>query len=316
MPLDPQIRQLLTMLNAMGTQGLSSTTPQQARRWFRTFTVDLRPPETIVPVAAAEDVELPGPAGSLPARRYRPEAAGPMPTIVFFHGGGFVIGDIDTHDNQCRTLCRDVGAVVLSVGYRLAPETPWPGAVEDCLAATRWAGEHVGELGGDPAAIAVAGDSAGGNLAAVVAQRVRDEGGPRLAAQLLIYPGVDMEEDEARYPSYAANGEGFFLTADDMRWFADQYAGPAADRRDPTLSPLHGTLAGLPPAVITTAEYDPLRDQGTTYADALRGAGVPVVHLDFPGLIHGYFDMSRLSPACAEAVGATCEALRERLAAA
>ena len=314
MPLDPPIQQLLSMLAAVGVADMSTTTPAEARTWFRTFTVDMRPPETVVPVGAVDDLELPGPAGPLPARRYRPPGEGPHPTIVFFHGGGFVIGDVDTHDNQCRTLCRDVGAVVLSVGYRLAPETPWPGPVEDCLAATRWAGAHLDELGGEPAAVAVAGDSAGGNLAAVVAQRVRDEGGPALAAQLLIYPGVDMDDDEERYPSYTANGEGYFLTAADMRWFADNYAAAAPDRRDPGISPLYGDLAGLPPAVVTTAEYDPLHDQGAAYAHALEDAGVPVVHLDFAGLIHGYFDMARLSPACAEAVGATCEALRERLA--
>ena len=146
MPLDPPIQQLLSMLAAVGVADMSTTTPAEARTWFRTFTVDMRPPETVVPVGAVDDLEIPGPAGSLPARRYRPQGEGPHPTIVFFHGGGFVIGDIDTHDNQCRTLCRDVGAVVLSVGYRLAPETPWPGPVEDCLAAARWAGEHRGVL--------------------------------------------------------------------------------------------------------------------------------------------------------------------------
>ncbi len=178
MPVDPPIQGMLAMLAAMQRPALAAGTPEEARRAFRMLTVDLRPAETIVPVAATEDLEVPGAAGPLPARIYRPEAEGEVPTIVFFHGGGFVIGDVDTHDNQCRALCREAEAVVLSVGYRLAPEHPFPAAPEDCLAATRWAAEHVAELGGDAGRIAVAGDSAGGNLAAVVALMARDAGGP------------------------------------------------------------------------------------------------------------------------------------------
>jgi acetyl esterase len=231
--------------------------------------------------------------------------------VVFFHGGGFVLGDVDTHDNQCRALCTGVEAVVLSVGYRLAPEHPCPAAVDDCLAATRWAAEHVADLGGDRDRIAVAGDSAGGNLAAVVCQQARDTGGPALAAQLLIYPGVDFE---TRYPSEEENAEGYFLTLEDMIWFADNYAGHM-DRRDPRMSPLRAAeLSGLPPAVIATAEFDPLRDQGEAYADALERAGVPVVRRRYDGLIHGFFDLGALSPACAGAVSELCADLRGLLA--
>jgi acetyl esterase len=235
--------------------------------------------------------------------------------VLFIHGGGFVIGDIDTHDNQCRTICREVGAVVLSVGYRLAPEAPFPAAVEDCVAALSWTVEHITELGDDAGRLAIAGDSAGGNLAAVTARLARDAGGPALAAQLLIYPGTDFRDGGgARYPSRTENAEGYFLTAADMRWFSEHYVG-GSDPNDPRLSPiLSESLAGLPPAVVVTAEFDPLRDEGEAYADALEQAGVPVTHVRYNGLIHGFFDLAPLSPAAAEAVRETCANLRRLLA--
>ena len=201
--------------------------------------------------------------------------------------------------------------MVLSTDYRLAPEAPFPAALEDALCATRWAAENVADLGGDPDRIAVAGDSAGGNLAAVVAQQLRDTG-PALAAQLLIYPGTDFVE---RYPSEQENAEGYFLTLEDMAWFAGHYVDEA-DPADPRLSPLRAPdLSGLPPAVVATAEFDPLRDQGDAYADALAAAGVPVVKRSYPGLIHGFFDLGALSPACASAVRELCADLRGLLAA-
>ncbi len=313
MTLDPQIQQMLAALESMGTPSIASGTPEKAREGFRALTVNLRPAETVVPVAVVEDLQLPGPAGDLGARVYRPEAAGPLPTILFIHGGGFVIGDIDTHDNQCRTICRDVGAVVLSAGYRLAPEAPFPAAVEDCVAALAWTAAHVDQLGGDPARLAIAGDSAGGNLAAVTARLARDAGGPPLAAQLLIYPGTDFREDDARYSSRADNADGYFLTVADMRWFSGHYVG-TADPSDPNLSPLLAEdLAGLPPAVIVTAEYDPLRDEGEAYARALDDAGVPVTLVRYDGLIHGFFDLAVLSPAAADAVRETCANLKALL---
>ncbi len=311
MPVDPPIQGMLAMLEAMQRPSLGSGTPEEARRGFRMLTVDLRPAHTVVPVASTEDIEVPGAAGPLPARIYRPEAEGELPTIVFFHGGGFVIGDVDTHDNQCRVLCREAEAVVLSVGYRLAPEHPFPAAPEDCFAATRWAAEHVAELGGDAGRIAVAGDSAGGNLAAVTALMARDAGGPALAAQLLIYPGTDFE---GGYPSETENAEGFFLTRADMEWFREQYLA-GADPTDPLLSPVHcPDLAGLPPAVVITAEFDPLRDQGDAYARALEEAGVHVIARSYGGLIHGFFDLGALSPAAAEATDEVCADVRGLLA--
>ncbi len=312
-PLDPGIQQMLTMLESLGNPPLASGTPDSAREAFRMLTVTLRQPETVVPVAGIEEVQLPGPGGHLQARVYRPEASGPVPMILFIHGGGFVIGDIDTHDNQCRTVCRDVGAVVLSVGYRVAPEAPFPAAVEDCVAALTWTAAHAGELGGDPDRLAIAGDSAGGNLAAVTARLARDADGPPLAGQLLIYPGTDFRDDDARYPSRGQNADGYFLTRADMQWFSDHYVG-TADPNDPRLSPiLAENLAGLPPAVVVTAEYDPLRDEGEAYARALEQAGVPVSLRRYDGLIHGFFDLGALSPAAAGAVRETCEDLRRLL---
>jgi len=313
MTLDPPIQQMLTALESMGNPSLASGTPETAREGFRALTVNLRRPETVVPVAAVEDVQLPGPAGHLQARVYRPETSGPVPTILFIHGGGFVIGDIDTHDNQCRTVCRDVGAVVLSVGYRLAPEARFPAAVEDCAAALAWTAAHTDELGGDPGRLAIAGDSAGGNLAAVVARLARDAGGPPLAGQLLIYPGTDARDDDGVYASREQNADGYFLTLADVRWFSDHYVG-TADRNDPSLSPLLAEdLTGLPPAIVVTAEYDPLRDEGEAYARALEHAGVPVTLVRYDGLIHGFFDLAPLSRAAAEAVRETCANLKRLL---
>ncbi|MFN2563152.1 MAG: alpha/beta hydrolase, partial [Jatrophihabitans sp.] len=239
-------------------------------------------------------------------RIYRPDVDGPVPTVVFFHGGGFVIGDLDTHEGVCRQLCRDVGAVVVSVDYRLAPEHRFPAAADDAEAAARWVVAHIDEYGGDASRVAVGGDSAGGNLAAVTAQVLHADG-VELAAQLLVYPNVDFLTDD--YPSRTENAEGYFLTLNDMHWFAEQYTGHrASDPRDvefasdPRLSPLYApSLDGLPPAVLVTAEYDPLRDEGDAYAAALEKAGVRVEHRCFPGLIHGFYGLEQMSPAVAEA---------------
>jgi acetyl esterase len=235
-----------------------------------------------------------------------------VPTIAFFHGGGFVVGSINTHDGQARLVCRDTDAVVVSFEYRLAPETKFPGAVDDCLAATRWVIEHVAELGGDAAKVAVAGDSAGGNLAAVVAQVMRDEGA-QLAAQLLLYPVVDFA-DGATYPSREENANGYLLTATDMQWFNEQYLAADTDVKDPRLSPMLANLAGLAPAVVATAEFDPLRDEGNAYAQALADAGVTVRHHCFPGMIHGFFGLGVASTAAAEAAAVSCREFAELLA--
>ncbi|WP_375480865.1 alpha/beta hydrolase [uncultured Jatrophihabitans sp.] len=307
MPLDPNIAGLLQMTNS--TPALSAGTPADARAALRMLMVTFRDPAGVVQVASVEA----GFAGGVPVRVYRPaeSASGTATgTIVYLHGGGFVIGDLDTHDGACRRLCRDANAVVVSVDYRLAPEHPFPAAVDDCYAALTWVAANIGDYGADDARLVVGGDSAGGNLAAVCAQQAQHDG-LSLAGQLLLYPSTDMSRD---YPSRTENGDGYFLTLADVEWFAAQYTGitggaaaladPAVSdvAADPRLSPLRAaSLTGLPPAVVATAEFDPLRDEGDAYADALSAVGVRVAHRQFPGLIHGFYGLEQFSPAIAEA---------------
>jgi acetyl esterase len=305
-PVDPDILRALELLAEQGGQPLSAGTPQEARRAYRKAILGSRDPAQAPAVADARDLTVPGAEGPLAARVYRPDDELPLPTIVFFHGGGWVFGDLDTHDLQARSLCRGVGAVVLSVHYRVAPEDPFPAAVGDCLAALRWAAQSMEQLGGDPDRLAVAGDSAGGNLATVVARLVRGEG-PALAAQLLIYPVTDAAGD---YRSRAEFAEGYYLTAEDMEWFERHYAGEA-QRADPAISPVRAEdLSGQPPAIVVTAEFDPLRDEGEAYAAALQAAGVPVTLQRYEGMIHGFAGFVLTSPAAAEAMRDTCNEMR------
>jgi acetyl esterase len=307
-PVDPEIAGVLALLAAVD-QPMHRMTPQQARDGFAALVVGGRRPEDVIPVKSVEDTTVPGAAGDLPARVYRPDEGGPLPTVVLLHGGGWVIGDLDTHDNTARQIARDARVVVVSVGYRLAPEAPFPAAVEDAIAATLWVAEHADELGGDER-VAVAGDSAGGNLAAVVTQHFRDTDGPALAAQLLIYPATDVAGD---YPSRTENGTGYFLETATMEWFFDHYAGSETDI-DARLSPLHAEdLSGLPPAVVVTAEYDPLRDEGEAYAQALADAGVRVEQCRFDGMIHGFFDMGPASAGARAAIAESCRLLADLL---
>ncbi|MDQ1375382.1 MAG: acetyl esterase, partial [Actinomycetota bacterium] len=239
----------------------------------------------------------------------RPSDRRPLPVLVFFHGGGFVIGDLDTHDQVCRQLANGSHAIVVAVDYRLAPEHPYPAAPDDCFAATTWIHEHATELGGDPTRMAVAGDSAGGNLAAVVAQEARDKGGPPLKAQILIYPATDLS---MQHPSITENGEGYLLTKEGMDWFMGHYAPDVDDVR---CSPLAAVdLSGLPPALVITAEFDPLRDEGEAYAAHLREAGVPVVLSRYDGMIHGFFQLGVLLDAGTKAVDEAARALAAALA--
>jgi len=309
-PLDPVIASVLDMMAASGAKSIASGTPEQAREGFRAMTVGLRDPASLAQVGEVSERTITGPAGELPVRVYRPLADGPHPTIVFFHGGGYVIGDLDTHDDHARLLCRDVDAVVVSVDYRLAPEAPFPAGLEDCVAAYRWVVEHAADLGGDVTRLAVAGDSAGGNLSAATAVAARDAGLP-LAAQLLIYPGVDFVESQ-EHPSRIENASGYFLTAEDMAWFGGHYLQGSAPE-DPRASVLRADLTGVAPAVVGTAEYDPLRDEGEAYAAALGRAGVAVVQHRYPGLIHGFFGLGPISPACADATAELCADLKALL---
>jgi acetyl esterase len=300
MPLDPYLAGVLQMVAAAGHKPTHESTPEEARAGYLAFTQGTLTPEQVVPVGSVQDTTVDGAAGPLRARVYRPKSDGPVPTVAYFHGGGFVIGDLDTHDNMCRELCRDANAVVVSVAYRLAPEHPFPAGAEDAVAAAKWIVAHAEELGGNDI-VAVAGDSAGGNLSAVVAQRLRDEG-IELAAQFLIYPAVD--HAGAGHPSIEENGRGYFLEKETMAWFFGHYVGGWRDLKDPRLAPMQAaSLAGLPAAVIVTAEFDPLRDEGEAYGRALRTAGVEADVMRCDGVIHGFFDMGRWSPAAQAGIG-------------
>ena len=251
-------------------------------------------------VAHVEDRDLPGIAGDIPVRVYAPDSAEPLPIIAYFHGGGWVFMGIETHDWICRRLANACRAVVVSVEYRLAPENKFPAALDDCMAVTTWLAENGEVLGGDPARLAVAGDSAGGNLAAAVALASRADDGPRLVAQVLVYPATDAA---CATPSIVQNADGYLLTATAMRWFWEQYLGAGGDSDDGYASVLrHPDLAGLPPTLVITAEYDPLRDEGEAYAEHLAEAGVEVATRRFDGMIHGFFGMDELVPEANEAM--------------
>jgi acetyl esterase/lipase len=227
---------------------------------------------------------LPGADGDLPYRLYRPAtpAEGPRPVVVYFHGGGWVLGDLNSDDPLCRDLCARSGAIIVSVNYRHAPEARFPAAARDAVAAVRWVDANAASLGGIPGQLAVAGWSAGGNIAAAACQQARDDGGPVIRGQLLLTPVTD--SDMTR-PSYTENGDGYILTSALMRWFWDHYADPA-DRGDPRAAPLRGSLDGLPPACIVAADFDPLRDEALAYGSALEAAGVPVRRIRARGHIH------------------------------
>ncbi|KUL35014.1 hypothetical protein ADL22_28790 [Streptomyces sp. NRRL F-4489] len=264
------------------------------------------PPEPGAGGVTAADRTVPGPPGApaVPVRIYQPgaPAAGPRPLIVFCHGGGWVLCDLDTHDGLCRELARRAGAVVVSVDYRRAPEHRFPAAAEDAYEVTRWAAARAAELGCDPDRVAVAGDSSGGNLAAAVTLMARDRGGPPLAAQLLVYPVLDHRLQGASATAYAT---GFFHTTAHMRWYWDQYLGPDGDRDHPYASPgLAGDLSGLPPALLVLPECDPLRDEGRAYGRALRASGVPVRVDEHPGTFHGFLGAAGALPAADTALDA------------
>ena len=282
MPVHPEAQQLLAALEAAGLPPFEHMTVPQAREATKGF-IDLQgEPEEI----ATEDRTIPGPAGEIPIRVYTPAGQGPKPVIVYFHGGGWVIGELDTVDNPLRRIANRTGAVVVSVDYRLAPEHVYPAAFDDSYAATAWVAEHAAELGGDPERVAVSGDSAGGNLAAAVAIAARDRQGPRLAAQLLIYPVTDFDFTTE---SYGQNGEGYLLTKGSMQWFWAHYLGAQDLGKDPYACPARADdLSGLPPAFVATAEFDPLRDEGEAYAANLRIAGVDVTAKRYDGMLHGF----------------------------
>ena len=284
MPLDSQAEAILAAMSDGGVDMSLDMTPQEMRKMMEQGSMAMEGE----PVAEVKDMVIPGPAADLKIRVYRPTADdAKLPCVVFFHGGGWVIGSIDSHDNQVRSMVNKTGAVFVSVDYRLAPEDPFPAAVEDCYAATLWVADNADELGIDAGRIAVAGDSAGGNLAAVTAQQVKERGGPELCMQVLVYPCCDMDTDI--YPSMTENKDGPFLTKAIMDWFYNHYMG-SADPADPRAAPIRAEdLSGLPPALVITAEMDPLRDEGEAYAQKLNEAGVSAKAVRYDGMFHGFF---------------------------
>ena len=302
MPLDPQARQLLEAMNAGPKFDLNADINE-----FRAQFSEMGLPSEATAVGQTQDLSIPGPDGEIPVRIYTPEGEGPHPILVYFHGGGWVIGSIETHDGTCRDLCAGASALVISVDYRLAPENRFPAAPEDCYAATLWAAKEAASLGGDPDRIAVGGDSAGGNLAAVTALMVRDRGGPALCHQLLIYPVTDHSFNTL---SYEENREGYFLTRELMEWFWTKYLPDDLTGNDPLASPLRaGDLSELPSATVLTAEFDPLRDEGELYAERLKQAGVDTQLTRYDGLFHGFFGMGVVMDRAQDAMNETVRAL-------
>ncbi|WP_308346862.1 alpha/beta hydrolase fold domain-containing protein [Streptomyces sp. ISL-66] len=303
--LDPAARPYADAMAAFFPDlGGAVTTADEARRILAAAPGSAGP---VPVVGAVEDRDVPGPDGAapVPVRVYYPDPLlrpGPRPTVVFCHGGGWVLCDLDTHDATVRELCRISGAVFVSVDYRRAPEARFPAAVHDACAVLRWAGAHIAELGGDPAALVVAGDSAGGNLAAASLLMARDHhgyGGPAVALQVLIYPCLDAAQDTE---SYRSNAEGCFLTATHMRWFWEQYLGPGGDGRDPLASPLAADPRGLPPAYVLVAGCDPLRDEGEAYHHRLIGSGVSSVLDECSGMFHGFLALAGVLPEARQAL--------------
>jgi acetyl esterase/lipase len=311
--LDPQVQAVLEMVIKSGRPPYHQLSPKEARQLFR----ETRPASTPTPpeIGTVKDLSADGPEGAIPLRLYRPrgvDAGVALPALVFFHGGGWVIGDLETHDVLCRQLTAEAGIAVVAVDYRLAPEAKFPAAADDAWAATRWVVAHADRLAIDARRIAVGGDSAGGNLAAVVALLARDAGAPAIAFQALLYPVIDVGIE---WPSYQQLGEGYLLTSQSMRWFIGHYLTSDKEAVDWRVSPLRApSLRGVPPALIVTAGFDPLRDEGEAYARALRDAGVRVDYVCYGGMIHGFVPMGRLIDTGNRAASHVAASLREALA--
>jgi acetyl esterase len=312
MALDPQVTAVLEMVAKAGRPAYHTLSPKDARQLF----IETRPASTPTPpeIGSVRNLVAEGPHGSIPLRVYRPAGvpdATRLPAYVYFHGGGWVIGDLNTHDVVCRQLTAASGASVVSVDYRLAPEYKFPAAADDAWAATQWVVGHAAELGLDAGRLAVGGDSAGGNLAAVVALMARDAGGPAIALQVLIYPVTDVMRETRSYADFA---DGYMLTRESMRWFIAHYLTSKDDARDWRVSPLRApSLAGLPPALIVTAGFDPLRDEGEMYAGRLRDAGNRVDYVCYGGMVHGFLGMGKLLDTTGRAIDHIGASLRQAL---
>ncbi|WP_458758198.1 alpha/beta hydrolase [Afipia sp. TerB] len=293
--LDPDAAAVLQALRDAGRPPYETLTPAEARNYYLAARLVTNPEPPAM--AAVEALPIPGPAGDIPARVYKPKSlrqSGSLsPGLVFFHGGGWVIGDLETHDVVCRSLATESEMIVISVDYRLAPEHKFPAAVDDAIAATEWISRHADEIGIDPDRVAVSGDSAGGNLAAIVALHARDAG-IKITAQVLIYPATDFSMS---HPSHSEPETDCLLTHNVIRWFRDHYLNGTGDADNWRASPARAqTFAGLPPAFVLTAGADPLRDEGDEYAQRLREAGVAVEYRSYPGQFHGFITMGKLLP--------------------
>jgi len=314
--IDPQARALLDLFEERGLPRIHTLSPEQARQFARDRRALTQPAPT--PVGEVRQLQAPGQAGPIAVRLYRPlldtaQGSAVLPVLVYFHGGGWVICDLDTHDTLCRELANASGCAVVAVDYRLGPEHRFPAAVQDCIAATRWVQRNAAALQLDATRVAVGGDSAGGNLAAVVAIAARDAGEPALAFQLLIYPATDMRRCA---PSHTTNGEGYLLTRDTINYFHDNYIDDAAHDLDWRASPLlHPDLSRLPPALVLTAGLDPLRDEGMQYAQRLSEAGSPATFISFERQIHGFVMMGKVIDEANAAVRLCAAELRRALAA-
>ena len=305
MPVDPQIQTLLD--RGTGVPATHTLTVAAARTQYE-WRISLMAPAA--PVGNVTERTVEGPGGSMVLRVYTPRSPGPYPLLVFFHGSGFVLCSLNTHDGMCRNLCAGADCLVVSVDYRLAPEHKFPAAVDDCVFATRWVADHAKDLNGDATRLGIAGDSAGGNIAAATALRLRDEGGPPLCGQLLLYPVTDYHTPGT--PSYEANAEGYGLTRDTMKWFWNHYLTDPSGASNPYAAPLRARdLSGLPPALVITAEYDPLRDEGERYAERLREAGVRTAWLRYDGMNHGFLFWVGLVDKAGEAMAEACAWLRD-----
>ena len=304
--LDPQVRAFLDELESLDAPPLEALILEEARAAILADAEALGPPE---PVAKVEDRTVPGPAGEIPIRVYAPEGTGPFPVLVYYHGGGWVLGSIPSHDSVCCQIANAAGCLVVSVEYRLAPEHKYPAAVDDAYAATGWVVDSAGEIGADPRRVAVGGDSAGGNLAAAVCLMARDRAAFQPVLQVLIYPITDYNLNT---PSYLENAEGYLLTRETMKWFWQCYLEREEDGSQPFASPLRAEdLSGLPAALVITAEYDPLRDEGEAYAARLRDAGVPVTLTRYDGMIHAFIRRTALFDQAKVAMREVSEALKQ-----
>jgi acetyl esterase len=311
MPLDPVLKAFLDQVASMGGPKTWEMTPAEARESFAAL-MQLAGPKDI-PIGKVTNLTIPAPHGEIAARSYAPVAANGqgLPTLVFFHGGGWVIGNIDTHDGLCRMIANGSGCRVISVEYRLSPEAKYPDAVDDAVAALEWVEKNASQLGVDANLLAVGGDSAGGDLAAVVAQIAKAKSGPKLSCQMLLFPVTQIGGETTSLREYA---EGYFLERKTLDWFYAHYLPSDADKKDPRISPLAAEdVSGLPPAYIMLAGFDPLHDEGLAYAEKLRAAGVSVTVADYPDMVHDFIYLQSVLPQASEALNAAAKALKDAL---